>query len=133
MGLSLEVFDWASHMETAEVSNQITGESARSAIICAIETLREHTSCSRDDVHILRGGDQEGVVRVVAARRLSKGELIIAPVVRQPPQLMKQCTQWWAPEVTVRRGDGEAAAMFMCVPASVLPKQPAAIVRSVEE
>ena len=92
-GPSLEVFDWASHMETAEVSNQITGEAARSAIICAIETLRQHTRCSRDDVHILRGGDQKGVVRVVAARLLSKGELIIAPVVRQPTQLMKHCTQ----------------------------------------
>ena len=33
VGQTLEVLDWASHMETAEVTNQITGESARSAII----------------------------------------------------------------------------------------------------
>ena len=70
---------------------------------------------------------------MVAARRLSKGELIIAPVVRHPQQVMKQCTQGWAPEVTVCRGDGEATTMFMCVPASIPPKRPTAVVRSVEE
>ena len=132
VGNALEVFDWASHMETAEVTDHMTAESARSAIICALATLRQHTSCSRDDVHVLRGGAQKSV-RVVAARRLSKDELIIAPLVRQPSQLMKQCTQGWAPEVTVRRGDGETDTMFMCVAAAIPQRNATAIVRTVEE
>ncbi len=74
VGASLEVFDWSSHVETAEVLNHITDDSARSAIICAIETLRRHTRCRRADVHMLRGGDQRAAVRVVAARLLSKAQ-----------------------------------------------------------
>ena len=35
--------------------------------------------------------------------------------------------------MTVRRGDGEATTMFMCVPASAPQRRPAAIARSVEE
>jgi hypothetical protein len=133
VGASLEVFDWATHMDTSEVLDHITCEAARSAIICAIETLRQQTRCSRADVHILRGGDHKTAVRAVAARLLSKGELIIAPVVRQPQQVMQNCCQGWAPRVTVRRGDGEATTMFMCVPASAPQRRPAAIARSVEE
>ena len=132
-GPSLEVYDWASHMETAEVSSLSTCHAARSAIICAVEVLRQHTRCSRDDVHVLRGGNDAGGVHVVAARLLRKGELTIAPLVRQHTQLMKECTQGWAPAVKVTRDNGEVTTLFMCVSPSLPPKTHVAVLRSVEE
>jgi hypothetical protein len=111
-GLRLERFDWSGSMRTAEAAGPLGEEVARSAVACALSTLRRYNHGGGDDVHILRGGGVTQNIRVVAARDIKKGELRIAPHVIHPMRITKQCPQGWAPNVVVHRG-GENMTMYL--------------------
>jgi hypothetical protein len=107
----LERFHWSAFMETAEAAGPLDEEAARSAVSCALSSLRRHHRGGGGDMHILRGGE-ERTLRVVAARDIKKGELKIAPLVSHPMRIMKHCQQGWAPQVVVRH-NGECKTMYL--------------------
>jgi hypothetical protein len=102
-GVRLERFDWSGYFETAEAAGPLDEEAARSAVVCALATLRRYNKGGGEDMHILRGGEGK-TCRVVAARIIKKGQLKIAPLVSHPVRIAMQCTQGWAPKVVVHRG-----------------------------
>jgi hypothetical protein len=130
-GVRPERFHWSAFMDTAEAARPLDEEAARSAVACALSTLRRHHSGGGDDMHILRGGEQKSL-RVVAARDIKKGQLKIAPLVNHPMRIMMQCQQGWAPEVLVRRG-GECKTMYLSATASFPPIRQGTLARSEHE
>jgi hypothetical protein len=130
-GPRLERFDWSGFMQTAEAAGPLGEEAARSAVVCALSTLRRYNRGGGDDLHILRGGELR-LLRVVAARDIKKEELKIAPLVSHPMRIMAQCQQGWAPQVVVRRG-GEIVTMYLAVTASFPASRQGILARSESE
>ncbi len=131
-GVRLERFHRSAFMETAEAARPLDEEAVRSTEVCALSTLRQHQRGGGDDMHILLGGEQRSL-RVVAARDIKKGELLIAPIVgKHTLQITAQCQQGWAPQVVVRRGN-ECMTMYLSATASFPAIRQATLARSEDE
>ena len=130
-GVRLELFDWSGFMQTAEAAGPLDEEAARSAVACALTSLRRHNRGGGDDMHIWRGGENKNL-RVVAARLIKKGELKIAPLVSHPLRITMQCAQGWAPKVVVHRA-GQKITMHLTATAAFPARRDVSLARSEQE